>query len=260
MTSGKKARQQRRTPAPPPVRSTGARKASPKVLAIGAGLIALAAVAVVLAVVLSNGGSSNPATTNASTLPDAGAALAIFRGIPQNGAVLGSPKARAEIVEYIDLQCPVCRDFETNVMPTIITRYVRTGKVKVIARPIAALGGDSGRGQLAALAAARQNHLFDFAQLLYFNQGEENTGWLNDDIIRSAYASIPGFDSATALALRNSSSITDEADRMNAEATALPVRFTPTVLAGKSGGKLELVAESEPDVATMQAALEKALR
>ena len=42
MTSGKKARQKRRTPAPPPVRSIGGRKASPKVLAIGAGVLALA--------------------------------------------------------------------------------------------------------------------------------------------------------------------------------------------------------------------------
>jgi hypothetical protein len=45
---------------------------------------------------------------------------------------------------------------------------------------------------LAALAAGRQNHFFDFAQLAYFNQGGENSGWLDDNFIRAAYSSIPG--------------------------------------------------------------------
>ena len=79
-------------------------------------------------------------------------------------------------------------------MPELIRRYVRTGKVKVEARPIAFIGPDSQRGRAAALAAAKQNRLFNFSQLLYFNQGTENTGWLNDAMIKAAAASIPGLD------------------------------------------------------------------
>src|SRR5207237_3010191 len=104
MTSGKKARKQRRTPAPPPVRSTGAMRASPKVLAVGAGVIALAAVAAALAFALTGGSSSSSPTTAAGTLPDAGSAVQLFTGIPQHGNVLGKASAPVTMVEYIDLQ------------------------------------------------------------------------------------------------------------------------------------------------------------
>src|SRR5438552_3801478 len=76
------------------------------------------------------------------------------------------------------------------------------------ARPIAFIGPDSSRGRSAALAAARQNRLFDFSQILYDNQGTENTGWLDDSMVTSAAASIPGLDVPALLSERNSSSVT----------------------------------------------------
>ena len=261
MTSGKKARKQRRTPPPPPVRSTGGggRRASPKVLAIGAGVIALAAVAVALAFALTGGSSSSssPTGTTASTLPDAGTAEQLFKGIPQHGNALGKPNAPVTMVEYIDLQCPVCRAFETDVMPTIVPRYIRSGKVRLIARPIAFIGTDSVRGRLAALAAAKQNRFFDFTQLLYYNQGSENSGWLDDNFIRSAYASIPGLNAAAAENARKTGAVADEADHYDTQADGDNVQGTPTVLVGKTGGKLTEVAS--PDVANLSAAIQQAL-
>jgi protein-disulfide isomerase len=255
MTSGKTARKQRRTPAPPPVRSTGGRRASPKVLAAGAAVIALAAVAAALAFALTGGSSSSSTPTTSSKLPDAAAAVSMFKGIPQHGNVLGKPNAPVTMVEYIDLQCPVCRAFETDIMPTIVPRFVKTGKVKVIAKPIAFIGPDSVRGRLAALAAARQNRFFDFTQLAYFNQGGENTGWLDDDFVRAAYSSLPGLDVAAAEEARNESAIAEQGDRFEAQATADNVKGTPTILVGKTGGKLTEVAS--PDVANLTAAIQQ---
>jgi protein-disulfide isomerase len=259
MTSGKKARKQRRTPAPPPVRSTGgARRASPKVLAAGAVVIALAAVAAALAFALTGGSSSStPSTTAGTTLPDASASTALFKGIPQHGNVLGRPNAPVTMVEYIDLQCPICREFETTVMPTIVPRYVRSGKVRLIARPIAFIGPDSVRGRLAALAAARQNRFFDFAQLLYANQGSENSGWLDDNFVRAAYSSIPGLDVAAAEKARTEGAISQQANTFDSQADADNVRGTPTVLVGKTGGKLAEV--TSPDAANLSAAIQAAL-
>ena len=77
----------------------------------------------------------------------------LFEGIPQHGNVLGYASAPVTMVEYVDLQCPYCRAFETEVMPTMIRRYVRTGKLKVEARPLAFIGPDSERGR--ARAASR---------------------------------------------------------------------------------------------------------
>jgi Thioredoxin len=131
----------------------------------------------------------------------------LFAGIPQRVNVLGRPSAPVTLVEYVDLQCPFCQAFETQVMPKLVARYVRTGEVKVVMRPIAFIGPDSERGRLAALAAARQNRLFDFSELLYFNQGAENSGWLDDAMIRRAAASIPGLDVGTLLGVRDSASI-----------------------------------------------------
>jgi protein-disulfide isomerase len=133
--------------------------------------------------------------------------IRLFKGIPQSGTLLGKPSAPVTMVEYIDLQCPVCRAFETETMPAIIDRYVRTGKVKVEARPIAFIGQDSVSGRLAAIAASKQNRFFDFAQVLYANQGTENSGWLDDTMITAAAKSIPGVDVPALLATRNSAGV-----------------------------------------------------
>jgi protein-disulfide isomerase len=258
MTSGKKARKQRRTPAPPPVRGAGGgRRASPKVLAAAAVAIAVAAVAAALAFALTGGSSSNSSTT-VSELPDAATAVSLFKGIPQTGNVLGKSNAPVTMVEYIDLQCPVCRSFETEVMPTIVPRYVKTGKVRVVARPLAFIGGDSERGRRAVLAAAHQNHFFDFAQLVYYNQGTENTGWLDSLFVRSAFASIPGLDAARALRDSDSSTVTKEATQFDDQATADHVTGTPTVLVGKTGGQLADVPN--PAVGELSAAIDGALK
>jgi protein-disulfide isomerase len=257
MTSGKKARSERRAPSPPPLHGSAGRRASPKVLAAVAGAIALAAVAAALAFALTGGSSSNTSAT-VSPLPDAGAAVSLFKGIPQHGTVLGNPKAPVTLVEYIDLQCPICRTFEADVMTTIVPRYVRPGKVRVVARPIAFIGPDSVQGRLAALAAGQQNRFFEFAQLLYYNQQAENSGWLNDVVINSAYASLPGFNAAAAASARARAAVAGEAARFDNQAAADHVRGTPTVLVGKTGGKLTEVVSS--DVPALSAAIDRALR
>jgi protein-disulfide isomerase len=260
MTSGKQAKRRRRAQqAPPPVRSgSRGRQASPNVLAGAAATIALVAVAAGLAFAFI-GRSSAPQTTTAATLPDAGVVTRLFRGIPQHGNVLGSPKAPVTMVEYIDLQCPVCRAFETETVPTIIPRYVRNGKVKIVARTIAFIGPDSERGRRAAIAGAQQNRLFNFAQLLYFNQGTENTGWLNDSIIRAAANSIPALDAATLMSSRNSAQVISEEKRFDAQANADHVSGTPGIYVGKSGGKLRAVSPGlAPDGATLSAAFDRA--
>ncbi|HEX6699447.1 MAG TPA: thioredoxin domain-containing protein [Gaiellaceae bacterium] len=164
------------------------------------------------------------------------------------------------LVEYIDLQCPFCQQFETSAMPTIVHRYVRAGKLKVVARPIAFIGPDSQRGRDAALAAGGQNKLFDFAQLLYLNQGAENTGWLTDDIVKAAAASIPGLSVQKLLDERGSSAVSDEAHALDAEASADAVHATPAILVGRSGTKPKVVQLASPtDAKSVEHAIDSAL-
>jgi protein-disulfide isomerase len=263
MTSGKKARRQRQETKRPPVRSTGGgRTASPKVLAIVAAAIAVAAIAAVLGFVLlghSSSSSSSTDTTATSTLPDAGAVIKGFDGIPQSGNVLGKPNAPVTMVQYIDLQCPICRAYETEVMPTIVQRYVREGKLKVVTRPVTFIGPESEVGRRAALAAGLQNRMSQFNQLLYFNQGAENAGWLTDDLVRAAYASIPGLNVQEAMNSRNSSRVVAQTKTFDQDVNTDNVLGTPTVFVGKTGGKLTNIAPGgAPDVATVEAAIKRA--
>ena len=184
----------------------------------------------------------------------------LLSGIPQQGNVLGRPTAPVTMVEYVDLQCPFCQQFETSTLPTIVRRYVRTGKLRIVARPIAFIGPDSKRGRDAALAAGRQGKLFQFAQLLYVNQGDENTGWLDDAMVKSAASSIPGLDVTKLLADRSSSAVRDDEHAIDAESSADAVHSTPTILVGRTGSKPKVVNLTSPtDAASVERAIDTAL-
>jgi len=259
MTSGKAARRQRQAAvARPPVRSTGGRKANPWVL--GGALAALAAIVAIVVIVLAvtGGNDSSSSTPTGTALPDSATIEKQFAGIPQQGNVLGKATAPATLVEYIDLQCPVCRDFETSVMPTLLDRYVRTGKLKVTARPVTVIGPDSERGRRAMIAAFAQNRGFNFSQLLYFNQGPENGGWLDDSMVANAAASIRGVNVKQLQDAASSQTVADQAARFDQQAQADQLAGTPTILVGKTGGRLTNLGAGVPSVQTLSTLIDKA--
>ncbi len=269
MPSGKKSKQMRRAAsAPPPVQSKGGvrrRQADPKVLAIVGGVVVLAAIGIVLAVTL-GGGSKNKAAglptvgTLTNSLPGAADVNTMFKGIPQNGLTLGYASAPVTMVEYIDLQCPFCQEFETQVFPTILTKYIRTKKVKVVARILDFLGPDSNRGRKAMIAVGAQNRAFNFSELLYYNQGKENTGWLSDAMVGQAVSSIPGLRVADALGLASTGAVTQQAKGFDAAMAADKVTGTPTLFVGKSGTKGKQVPLTGPtDEKSLVTALDNAL-
>jgi protein-disulfide isomerase len=146
------------------------------------------------------------------------------------------------MVQYIDLQCPGCRAYETAVQPSIVQEFVRTGKLKIEARPIAFIGPDSIPARKAMIAASQQNRGFNFAQVTYANQGTENTGWLNQTFIQQAAASVPGMRVRQLLDDQNSSAVTSATEKIDKQATADRVSQTPTLLVGKTGSKLNPVS------------------
>jgi protein-disulfide isomerase len=268
MPSGKKARQQRReaaaaaTRTPPPVRSKGVggvrgpRQASPRALAIGGGVVLVVVIAIVLAVVLGSssggGGSSNPtkglpatgSATWAGALDGAPDANNLFKGIPQQGLVLGAPSAPVEMEMFIDVQCPICQNWEVNYIPGIVQKYIRTGKVQLHLQPWAFLGGagsQSFSGRLGLIAASFQNKGFEYAKVLYDNQGTENTGWLTDDMMAKIAASVNGLNLSRWWADTNSSSPDQIANKVDQLATKDKVGGTPTIFVGKVGGQLSNV-------------------
>jgi protein-disulfide isomerase len=265
-SKGAQRRRQASRAAPPPVQSKGAprrRQASPRVLAISGGVAALVVVGIVLAVVLSGGKKSVTVPqvgSLANALPGASDVNGLLKGIPQHGLQLGWPSAKVTLVEYIDLQCPFCQQFETQVFPNIVQKYIATKKVKVEARVLDFIGPDSSRGRDAMIAAATQNKAFNFAQILYDNQGTENTGWLNNDMVIQAASSIPGLRVPQVLAEAKSSSVAGLAKKFDQQAAGDTVTGTPTLFVGKSGTKGKQVNMSSPtDQAGLEYALDRAL-
>src|SRR3954470_8459996 len=136
----------------------------------------VAVVAVLAAVVLAGGpGSSGGTKTTSDT--------SALKGIPQSGLALGSPKAPVTIVEFADLQCPFCAEYHSNVFPSLLDRYVRTGKVRLELRLLRFLGPDSDRLARVAAAAAAQNRMWQFVGLAYDRQGRENSGYATTGFI-----------------------------------------------------------------------------
>lgn len=115
-------------------------------------------------------------------------------GIAQNGTVLGSKSAPVELTEFGDLQCPACSLFSTNVLPAIIEKYVRTGKVRLVYVNLPFAGPDSLRAAQVALAAAQQNRMWQFIELFYANQGPENSGYVTEAFLRRLAQAIPKLD------------------------------------------------------------------
>jgi len=258
-SAGRKVRVQ--SPAPAPT----VRRASPKVLLAAAALLVLASIGIGVAVAVSGGSSRSTADiprrgSLVNALPGAGAVHRLFAEIPQRGNELGRSSAPVTLVEYIDPQCPYCREFVATALPRLVTRYVRSGKLRIEARPIAILGPDSLRGNRTIVAAGQQGRLFNVAELLYFNQGAENTGWLSDAMITAAAASIPGLDVQRLLDAQGGARVDDRLQALASLAKADEVSRTPTILIGKTGEPARPVSlTSAADVRPVVSAINREL-
>jgi protein-disulfide isomerase len=220
-----------------------------------AGAAGVIALILVLASVLSSGDSG---TTRASGSPPIGAAetKALLAGIPQHGLTLGKQGAPVTLAEWGDLQCPNCAEFNGRVHSDLIRDYVRPGKIQVRFNAMAFLGSDSDKAARFALAAAQQNRLWQVVDLLYANQGAENSGWVTDDLLRSIGDAIPGFDTQKALDAMDSQAISDQLTAASKSFEANGFQGTPSFAAGRTGGELKPFEISGFDIGALRPTLD----
>ena len=224
------------------------------------GIVAVALVVVGAAIALTSGGGGGGATTSPSGGTGASAAVAgvsqtrtLLSGIPQRDTVLGRPSAPVRVIEFADPQCPFCRDFALKNLPTLVRGPVRDGRVQLEYRALAFIGPDSVKAARFVEAAALQNRLWYATELLYANQGAENSGWVTDGLLRAIAAAIPGLDAGRALAAAGSSHVTARLRADQRLADRHGVSSTPTFLVGR-GNALKAVG-ADGLTAALQAAL-----
>ncbi len=221
------------------------------------GAAAFAATALVIASQFGSAGTSTPSAASASVL-GAVDTTALLDGIPQRGAALGSAKAPVTLVEYADLQCPYCGEFARNTLPSLIRDYVRTGKVRLVFRGLAFVGPESETALRAALAAGRQDRLWTVVDLLYANQGAENSGWVTDRFVRSV-ARAAGADVARLTADAEAPATTDAIAAAQQHATNDGVSSTPSFFVGRTGGTLTRLEVRSLEPAAFRPTLERLL-
>jgi protein-disulfide isomerase len=199
---------------------------------LGAAVL-VAAVAVAVAIALSSSGGSSGSGAKASK---PAATTQLFAGIPQRGVVLGKANAPVTLTEFADLQCPVCKAYTLDVLPTLVRRYVRTGKVRMVFRNISILGPDSRTAAEAAAAAGLQNSIWQFADRFYHDQRAENSGYVTDGFVKQVAAQVPGLNAARLLSQRNSAGAQQQLATATTESQVRGVNATPTFFLGRTGG------------------------
>jgi protein-disulfide isomerase len=245
-----------RVPGPP---GTGGRALSRRALyAIAGSGAVLLAVVLVLASVISSGGSSKPPAGN---IPITAAdTTKLLRGIPQNGIALGKPNAPVTLYEFADIQCPFCAEFSGNAFPDVVREYVRAGNVRIEFHGVDFFGPDSNRGLKFALAAGQQGKLWNVIHLLYANQGEEGSGWVTDELLASIGRAVPGLDVQKAFAAIDSQAVSNQLQVLANSSAEFGIDRTPSFAAGPTGGKIEKFDISSLDANALRPTLDKLLQ
>lgn len=190
-----------------------------------------AAIVVAVVIVISQAGSDSLQHLDA----DQAAVTKLFAGIPQHGQDLGHSNAPPTLVEFADLQCPFCRMFTLDVLPTIIERYVKPGDLRLRFEPVTILGSQSDPAATAALAASLQNRLWQFADLFYRNQDDENSGYVTPDFLATLARATPGLSAAKALAAQDSARISGLLDRSKSLFQKFGLISTPSFVLEQRG-------------------------
>ncbi len=85
--------------------------------------------------------------------------------------ILGSPNAPLTVYEFLDFQCPACKNFYEEKFPEIKKRYVNTNKVKwvVLHYPLTHIHPDAYPAAVASECADQQNVFWSYHDLLFQN-------------------------------------------------------------------------------------------
>lgn len=169
------------------------RRAQPRRLVAVAPVLVIAAILAVVGVV---GFSASNGVSHEQTRQEVTALLA---DIPQEGATLGSPRAPITLRVLADLECPTVHRFVVTYLPSIVLTWVRTGEMKLVYRSLQTDTRNEHtffEQEVAALAAGRQDKMWDFLLTFVREQQKPSTEYATEGFLADIASQVPGLDLA----------------------------------------------------------------
>jgi protein-disulfide isomerase len=159
-------------------------------------LVPVFVIAAILAVVGAVGFGASSGPSQEQTRQEVAALLA---GIPQKGATLGSPRAPITLRVFADVECPTVRRFARSYLPSIVATWVRTGEMKLEYRSLQTDTENERtffRQEIAALAAGRQDKMWNFLLTFVHQQQKASTEYATEEFLAEIASQVPGLDPA----------------------------------------------------------------
>lgn len=164
----------------------------------------------------------------------------LLAGIPQDGPTLGAPDAPITIQIFADLECPTVKRFVVVYLPSIVHKWVRGGDVKLEYRSLETDTGDERmffQQETAALAAGRQDRMWNFVLTFIHEQEEASTNYATEKFLTDIASQVQGLKRARWRHDRENPSLSEQVALNVYGAHAKGFSFTPSFLIDLSDGK-----------------------
>ena len=181
-------------------------------------VVSVVVVAIVVVLIVTSGGSKSGIPASKAAKNSVTHEIAsLINGIPQSGNVLGSPTAPVTLQYFGDLECSICKEFTLGALPSVIPKWVRTGKLRIEYHSMETATREPEvfkTQQIAAYAAGKQNKAWYFIETFYHEQGEEDSGYVTEKYLQGIASQVPGLNLAQWTSDRNDPELAnDDHDR-----------------------------------------------
>ena len=171
-----------------------------------------------------------------------------------SGRTLGAATAPVTVDVWSDFQCPACLQFWTTIEPKVVSTFVATGQARLVYHDYTFIGPESLDAAVAARCADQQGKFWQYHDLLYANQGKENSGAFSRDRL-AAMAAQAGLDILPWTTCLSDPSISQAVQAETKAGRQAGVSGTPTVMVnGKTLASFDYTTISNAIQAALAAA------
>ena len=184
----------------------------------------------------------------------------IFGGLRQDGERIGDPNAPVSIQFFTDLQCAPCAPQFFETVPTLVEKYVRSGKANLIYRHYSFSRNAIQEGFIAAEAAGEQGYQWHYAYTFFASQDEAKRLGIDEDFLSAIAVSTGELELARwredyEAGHGEDSALTKRLLRQDEIARGLGLRNQPSVIVSGPGGTETL--QDSPGLEEIEAAVER---